>query len=129
MARGTGHGPNQKAKTRFNITIMETDHTIFYAAGGVLNGIAQLIVLIACIVLVIKQKSGSTILMLIAQIMGIFVSIGGFTWTALSAQLGSESVLRASKLMALMGPIPHILFAVGLLWFVLSKVKKRNSIE
>ncbi|MDC6364992.1 MULTISPECIES: hypothetical protein [Flavobacteriaceae] len=103
---------------------MDNTHTIFYAAGGVLNGIAQLIVLIACIVLVIKQKSGATILMLIAQILGLFFSIGGFAWTGLSAQLGPESVLYASKMTAVLSPIPHILFAIGLLLFVFHKVKK-----
>ncbi|RDY61295.1 hypothetical protein [Flagellimonas nanhaiensis] len=108
---------------------METNHTFFFAAGGVLNGIAQLVVLIACIILVIKQKSGSTIMMLVAQILGIFVSVGGFTWTALSAQVDPESVLTASKTMALLGPLPHILFAIGLIWFVYSNVKKRESIE
>ena len=105
------------------------NHTFFYAAGGILNGIAQLVVLIACIVLVIKQKSGSTLMMLVAQILGIFVSVAGLTWTTISAQLGPESVLRASKTMALMGPLPHILFAIGLLWFVYSNVKKRGATE
>lgn len=108
---------------------MENNETFFFAAGGVLNGIAHLTVIIACIILVLKRKSAPTILMLVAQLLVLFLYVGSFAWTAIAARQGAETLVWTSKIIAMLGPFPYILFAAGLLWFVITLAKKRTDAE
>ena len=108
---------------------MENNEALFFAAGGIFNGIAHLVVIIACIFLVLKRKSAPTILMLIAQLLSLFFYIGSFAWTSLAARQGAESLVQTSKIIAMLGPFPYILFAAGLLWFAINLAKKRTDPE
>ena len=108
---------------------MENSDTLFFATGGFLNGIAYLLVIVACVVLVLKRKSGPAILMLASQLLALLFFVGSFVVTAVSARQSAETLVSTTKIMALLGPLPHILFAIGLLWFAVSLAKKENSKE
>ncbi|NAY90678.1 hypothetical protein GTQ34_01995 [Muricauda sp. JGD-17] len=103
---------------------MENTDTLMFAAGGLLNGIAYLVIIVACILLVAKRKTGATVLMLASQLLGLLFFVASFAWTTISAHQGAESLVKTSKIIAMLGPLPHLLFAVGLLWFVFTLVKK-----
>ena len=106
---------------------MDNSDTLFFAAGGLLNGIAHLLIIIACVVLVIKRKSGPAVLMLAAQVLALLFYVGSLAWTTFAARQGAESLVQTSKILAMLGPLPHILFAVGLLWLAISLVKKGKN--
>ncbi len=106
---------------------MENSHALSFAIGGILSTLAQIAVIIGCIILVTKQKNGATILMLAASILSLFFAIGNFSWTLVASRYGPDSILSWSKIAALIGPLPYILFAVGLLLFAINHVKKQQA--
>ncbi len=105
---------------------MENNDSLYFAVGGLFYGLMQLIVLIACIILVLKQRNTATILMLIGQILSIVFSLGRYLWNFLAAQNGVDSVLQAQKIMSMIGPLPYGLFAIGLILFAMNQVKKKR---
>lgn len=107
---------------------MEYNDSFYYMASGFLHGITHLVVIVACIVLVMKQKSAAAILMLIASVLTLLFSVLSIVWTQLAARSGAESLLQSNKILSIAGTIPYILFAVGLLWFAI-KHKKSSRIE
>lgn len=105
---------------------MEDNQYIFFALGGLMHGITHMAVIIACIILVIKQKNGATILMLIASILTLLFSLGSIVWNQIAARNGAESLVKATKIISVVGALPYILFAIGLLFFVIKHVKKQR---
>ncbi|MEM7486970.1 MAG: hypothetical protein AAF348_17320 [Bacteroidota bacterium] len=103
---------------------MEESHTLFFAIGGILNTLGQLMIIIGCILLTIKQKNIGTIIMLIASILSLFFMIGSFTGNFIAGQYGVDSILSWSKIISVLGPLPYILFAIGLLIYAVKYVDK-----
>ncbi|WP_298925549.1 hypothetical protein [uncultured Allomuricauda sp.] len=107
---------------------METNQYIHFIISGLLNGIAHLIVIIACIVMVVKQKNSATILMLIASILTLLFSAGSIIWNKVAAYNGTESLVQATKITSIIGVIPYILFALGLILYA-TKYLKKNKVQ
>jgi hypothetical protein len=105
---------------------MDNTDSIYFAASGLLHGIIQLVVIVACIILVAKQKSSATILMLVGQILALLFSMGGYVWNFVAARDGVDSLLMANKIMALLGPLPYAIFAIGLVLYATNQVKKKH---
>ena len=127
MAGATSFGTNPTEKTRsFRIGSMQND-SILFSAGAILHSISHILVLTACIILVIKHRTLPLILMLVAQILVIVFSMGSVVWMALSAEHGTESLMRATKINAILGPLPYILFGVGMLWHAIQTKKESKQ--
>ncbi|MGW9686572.1 hypothetical protein [Flagellimonas sp. 2504JD1-5] len=103
---------------------MDYNDSIYYALGSLLYGIANLLIIVACIFLVIKHKNIGAILMLIGSISILLFSILNMIWTQFAARDGSESLLQATKIMNIAGPLPNVLFAIGLLLLAVRYIKK-----
>ena len=103
---------------------MDDSYTLFFALGSILGTLAQLAVIVACIILVSKQKNGGTLLMLIGSILTLVFNILNFSGTLLAGNLGADSILSWTKIFAVIGPIPYILFGVGLLIYAIHHVRK-----
>ncbi|MBS9463128.1 hypothetical protein LV716_15060 [Flagellimonas sp. HMM57] len=107
---------------------MENSHTLFYAIGGILNALAQLVVIIGCIVLVTKQKNTGTILMLVASILSLLFLIGNFAGNMIAGHYGTDAILLFSKMTAVLTPLPYVLFAAGLLTYGVMYVNKTKPV-
>ncbi|MCL6265632.1 hypothetical protein [Flagellimonas myxillae] len=107
---------------------MEDSNMLFYGLGSFLGALAQLAVIVGCIVLVGKRKNTATILMLVASIFSLFFMIGNMLWSVIAGQYGTEAILTWSKLAAVLGPLPYILFAIGLLLYAVNHVKKQGKV-
>ncbi|AWX43026.1 hypothetical protein HME9304_00013 [Flagellimonas maritima] len=94
---------------------MEDSHTLYYAFGGILSALGQLALIIGCIVLVIKQKNIGTIIMLVASILSLLFMIASYAGNFIAGSYGTDLILTWSQIIAVVGPIPYILFAAGLL--------------
>nr|WP_299388864.1 hypothetical protein [Allomuricauda sp.] len=103
---------------------MEDSYTFIYALGSILGTLAQLVVIVGCIVLVSKKKNPATIIMLVGSILSLLVSILNFSGTFIAAQYSTDSILTWTKFFAILWPLPYILFAIGLLWYAVNYVKK-----
>lgn len=106
---------------------METNQYIHFIISGLLNGIAHLIVIIACIVMVVKQKNSATILMLIASILTLLFSAGSIIWNKIAAYNGAESLVQVTKITSIIGVVPYILFALGLILYAVKYLKKHKA--
>lgn len=130
MAGATILGTNTDQKTRsIKIRTMQDD-TFLLSIGPLLHTIANILVLVACIILVTKHRTIPNIIMLVAQIFIIFFSIGSIVWFALSAEHGTESLIRATKINSIIGPLPYIVFAIGMIWHAIqTKMNSRKTNE
>ncbi len=102
---------------------------IYFALGAILSAIGQLLFVLGCIILVIKQKNSGTILMLIGSILNILFSLGSYIWTIFAARQSAEAVAQSTVLQSIVGRIPFIVIAVGLLLYVVAHVKKRSALS
>ncbi len=106
---------------------MDNSQTFIYAIGSLLGVLGQIVVIIACIILISKKKNPATVLMLIASILALVVTVLNFSGNMIAAHNGVDSVLTWSKIFALIGPLPYVLFAIGLMLFVTNHIKKSED--
>ncbi|MGB5821931.1 MAG: hypothetical protein WBG90_20780 [Saonia sp.] len=85
------------------------NYTNLYLIGGSINGLGQLLLLAACIVLIIKQRTLGAGLML----------IGSILWPAISAHKDAATLLRTNSILSVLRGIPYLVFASGLLLFAM----------
>ncbi|WP_420322847.1 hypothetical protein [Flagellimonas sp.] len=107
---------------------MENDESIYFLVGLILNNLASLMLLVTSIILVRKRKSAITILILIANIMAFvffWISIVGIRIVAQNS--GTEGLLKFNYIVNTVGPLPQILFSIGLLLFAVKYFKKNES--
>ena len=99
---------------------------LYYYFSGILNTLGKIILLIACIVLYVKQRNGASIMMLVGAVLTIVFAILGFIWNLLAAQVGPESVVKINGIINIIGQLPYILFTIGLLLFCINHIKKKG---
>lgn len=107
---------------------MEDSYTLIYALGSILGSLAQVLVIIGCIVLVSKKKNPATILMLVGSILSLVVTVLNFSGTFVAAQHGTDSILTWTKVFAILGPLPYIMFSVGLMLYAINYAKKSPAV-
>ncbi len=95
--------------------------------GGILRGLAQLVMLIICIVLVYKKKNTATLLMLIGSILTILFYVANIAWPLISASSGTESLAKSVAILNVLGNIPYLVFILGFILFVIKHVKKDSN--
>ncbi|WP_165819378.1 hypothetical protein [Flagellimonas aquimarina] len=78
--------------------------------------------------MLIKQKNSATILMLTASILTLLFSVGSIIWNRIAAYNGAESLVQATKIISILGAIPYILFALGLLLFAVRHLRKSTAV-
>ncbi len=100
------------------------NYDAYFMAGGALQILGKLILVLASGILFTKQRNLGTTLMLLGSLLSIVFSLGTLLLTTFSAQAGPDSVIKANALGSLLTPLPYILFAIGLFWFSLKQVKK-----
>lgn len=101
-------------------------YTIYFAIGSILAVVAQLIIIVGSGILVSKRKHTSTILMLTGCILSLFFTFLGFATSMLAAGQSPEAVLTWSSISAMLSPLPHLLFAIGLAMYAFKRVQKAS---
>lgn len=105
------------------------NYEAYFMIGGGLSTLGKLILVLACGILLTKQKNLATILMFSGSVLSIVFSLVIMLGTTFSTQGGPESVVKVNALGSLLTPLPYILFAIGLLLFVAKQVKKQSQNE
>ncbi|MFD2098348.1 hypothetical protein [Flagellimonas iocasae] len=100
------------------------NYEAYFMIGGGLNALGKLIVVLACGILLLKQRNLGTVLMFSGSVLSIILGLGFLLLSTFSAQEGPESVLNTNALGSILTPLPYILFAIGLLLFAAKQVKK-----
>nr|WP_299344303.1 hypothetical protein [Allomuricauda sp.] len=99
-----------------------------YILTGAINGIFKLVVVAGCVLLLMKDRNVGTILMFVGSILSIFFSIGSVLLTSLAASRSAETLVKSNAMINLVGQIPVILFAIGLLLLAI-RYSKGNAIS
>ncbi len=86
-----------------------------FALAAILGGLVQLILIIAAIILIAKDKNAGTLLMLVGSIMMILNLVAGIVLPMLFAKKGAEFLAKSTALRQLIGQVPFIIYVLGAL--------------
>jgi uncharacterized membrane protein len=103
-----------------------TDIEPFYIIGGIIGGLTQVLMLVMCIILVLKNKNTGTLLMLIGSILTILFYGLNIAWTTIAARNGAESVANSVAILQLLANIPYVIFTIGFGVFVFNHTRKQS---
>jgi len=96
------------------------------AITAIINGLVQLIVLIATIIMLIKKRNSATVLLCIGSILNILGFVGGIIYNAMAAQYGTDAILQAQINLNYFNAFAYVIFGIGLLLLAISYVEKNT---
>ncbi|MFD1614410.1 hypothetical protein [Gelatiniphilus marinus] len=96
-----------------------------FAITGLINGLIHLIILIASILIVVKNKSVAAILLLIGSLLVSMGFAGGFIYNVLAAQKGPEAIVNAQVTLSFFNAFSFLVFGIGLFLLALNYYKKK----
>ena len=102
------------------------NYEFIYLTSGAINAILQIIVVIACGLLLWKNRAIATVLMFSGSLLSIIFLGLSFVITALAANNSPESVVKTNAILSIVGHLPSLIFALGLLLFVIKQVKNQS---
>ena len=95
-----------------------------YAVGAFLNGLTQLIILIGCIILILKQKNLANLLLLLGIILMFMLSIAGIIWP-ITVKGSPEDLLSIQGTLAVLRGIAYLIFGIGFLLLAINNLRKK----
>ncbi|MEL6918749.1 MAG: hypothetical protein AAFO99_13580 [Bacteroidota bacterium] len=100
------------------------DYNNFNYIGVILLGFAHFIMLIGSIILVIKQKSLGSFLILTGSTLVVITALGGFLWVLIAKHQGVESILQITAALNIFKGLSHTVLAIGVIIFARALGKK-----
>jgi len=94
---------------------------------NIINGLMQLIVLIAAIIMLIKKRNTATVLLCIGSALTTLGIVGGIIYNAMAARDGTEGILRAQIHLNYFNTFAYIIFAIGLLLLAFTYFENNNN--
>lgn len=98
-----------------------------FAIAGIINGLVQLIILVASIVILVKKKSIATVLLFVGTLLNIIGFVGGYIYNAIAAQNGTEAILDAQVTLHFFNAFSLLVFGVGLLLLAVNHFGKHST--
>lgn len=97
------------------------------AIAGIINGLVQIIILIASIVLLVKKRSTATLLICIGSMLSSISLGGGVIYNAIAARKGTEAILDAQVNLNFFNAFSFLIFGIGLLMLAITHFKKNST--
>ncbi|NMH89475.1 hypothetical protein [Flavivirga algicola] len=94
--------------------------------GTIFSGISHILLLIGSIIILNKQKTTASFLILLGAIFMILTSLIGILWPVLS-QGNYEKVLEVQGIISIISGLSYFIFALGILLFAVQLIKKELS--
>ncbi|KAA5821986.1 hypothetical protein FPF71_15890 [Algibacter amylolyticus] len=98
-----------------------------FAIAGIINGLVQLIILVASIIILVKKKSTATVFLCVGSLLNIIGFVGGYIYNAIAAQNGTEAILNAQVTLHFFNAFSIFIFGVGLLLLALNHFGKHST--
>ena len=95
--------------------------------GMFLSGLAQLLILIGCIIIVIKQRSLNSYILLMGIISMILVSVGGIIWPLLASKEGPEKLIEVQGTLSILSGLAYLIFSFGVLLLATNLIGKDSK--
>ncbi|MEM9076546.1 MAG: hypothetical protein AAGC43_05870 [Bacteroidota bacterium] len=99
----------------------------FYLTSGVISTIFQLVVIVATGMLFFKKRNLASGLMFFGSLFTVLFYGFSLLGNTLMAYDGAESVVKFNAIFGIVSQIPHILFALGLLFFAIQHLKREAA--
>ncbi|MGI9547051.1 MAG: hypothetical protein ACR2MM_07435 [Flavobacteriaceae bacterium] len=100
----------------------------YFALGYVLAFLTQLIILIACIVLIIKERSLASVLLLTGSLLTFLMSITTVITNVVVAKTGNpEELLKYQGFSYGLSEFCYLIFAIGLILFVFQHIREKTK--
>ncbi|QLG43879.1 hypothetical protein [Costertonia aggregata] len=100
---------------------------ILNITGGILFYIGKIIILIAVIIALYKMKNLGSILLFLGAVSMIISDIAGFILVYYAGTVSPEQIVKATSMNSIISAITYILFAVGLLLFIVKSTKRVST--
>ena len=91
----------------------------YHILAYIISVLGQLIVLIACIALIIKQRTLATALMLTGMLLTVIFGLVGFLTQIFTADQNPETLIRNQGIFSTLNTLSYLIFGIGLLLFAL----------
>lgn len=101
--------------------------SVLPVVGTVMYWLAELLLLGGTCLLAYNYRKSSTYVMLLGAVLSFFFSFTGVFINEAFAREGSEALLTSYAMLSILSGVSHGVFAVGLIWFALSKKKGTDS--
>lgn len=102
------------------------DYYITYILGSVLNGFAQLAVVLGCVVLLMHRRRLDAILMLVGSALGIVMWLVIVLGGVFASRLGSMTYVNLQGFFQILGGLAYLIFAAGLVMLAFN-MKQSNT--
>lgn len=96
----------------------------FYALAGALGGLAQVILIVASILLVYKNRHTGTVLMLMGSILMLLNSVGSVIFPIIFSSQGPEFLVKSLGVRQIAGQFPFLIYVLGALIYAIQLRKK-----
>ncbi|MCW5516508.1 hypothetical protein [Muriicola sp. Z0-33] len=92
----------------------------YHFIAPIVSFLGQLTVLIACIMLLIKQRSIAAGLMTAGMILSVIFTVFGFLVNIISANKSAEALIKNQGIISTLNSLSYLLFGIGLLFLALN---------
>lgn len=96
--------------------------TAHFQISQAISIIIQILVLVACIIIVTKKKSTASYILLIGAILNLF-SFFGYTLIGILPFDSQEAIIKMQIIVSYANTFAHAVFTLGLLLFVVNDLK------
>ncbi len=107
---------------------MDSSFYAMYGIGYAISALAQLVILTACIILLIKRRNLGSILLFLGCLGYGLVSIFGFVSNIVAARSGPEDLIKIQQLSFIAGSLSYLIFGIGLILVVLSYLRQTKPV-
>ena len=103
------------------------DLPTFYLISYIISFLGQIAVLIACIILLIKQRSLAAGLMLIGMVLHMAFSIIGLLMNYMVAQRSAEAIIKTQGIFSTLNTLSYLIFGFGLLLLAIKMAYRKKE--
>ena len=106
---------------------MDSSTEILFTIGPIISSFSTLIVLVASIILFIKQRTLATWLILIGNILVCITYIGSLIINIFAGRENIDTLLLTQGISSIAQSISYLIFAIGLIVLALSEFSKKQN--
>ncbi len=108
---------------------MTDQFEFLFTISSIIYNISGLIVIVASIIIFIKIRTLSTVLMLIGSILTLLLNGTNFIVSLLSNRIGYELYLKLVQITSVISSFTYLIFSMGIILFAIHDLKKLKRLS
>ncbi|WP_299103112.1 hypothetical protein [uncultured Winogradskyella sp.] len=106
---------------------MDSSTQILFSIGQIISSISMLIILAATIVLIIKKRTPATWTIFIGYLLFCIKYVVSLIITIMAGRYSMDTLLQIQGISNIVRSLSYLIFAIGLLMFVITELSKKDS--